>query len=266
MCLDSIKESCKSKIIVAHNGNNPSPNLTDDGRTTVFSIPFQQGQWHALNEAIKWNVASPWILIINDDMVVSPNWLKELMFWVEKQNLLVASPNLVEPRRGAPPFLEHFCGGVGTVGAKPDFDEKCFTDFVESYSPLEQSSYSGKTPVEDGLNLPILIRKDVWDTIGGADEQFDPWGSNGDSDLQYRIMYAGITPKRIKSSLVYHFSQTSGTFHPDNAKYVQENHKKFTDKWGVVRASSPEIWYKPDVDFSKTKFQAEWKGKFENHN
>jgi len=248
MCVASLKETCGSEIVIAENGEGTG---------------YPQGQCQAVNRVAK-DIKTKWLFISNNDMVYSKDWFSELSYWVENMGLLVASPNLVEPRKGAPPFLEHFCGGLGTVGTEPDFNKKCFDDFVAGYSPLEPSSYSGKIPVEDGFNFPVLIRKDVWDTIGGYDEQYDPWGSNGDSDLQYKIMYAGITPKRVRSSLAYHFSQTSGTFHPDNAKYVAENHKKCQDKWGVVRASSPDIWYKPDVDFNKVKFQTEWKGKFEN--
>ncbi|MFA7663039.1 MAG: hypothetical protein WCX88_03950, partial [Patescibacteria group bacterium] len=206
MCISSLEETCNSKIIVAENGEGTS---------------YPQGQCKAVNRVAK-DVTTEWILISNNDMVYSKNWFKELAYWVENMELLVASPNLVEPRRGAPPFLEHFCGGVGTIGAPADFKKQCFDDFVAGYSPLEPSSYSGKIPVEDGGNFPVLIRTDVFKEVGMYDTNYDPFSSNSDSDLFYKFLLAGIVPKRIKSSLVYHFSQVSGTFHPDNSAYLEK--------------------------------------------
>ena len=141
----------------------------------------------------------------------------------------------------------------------PDFDKQCFLDFVAGHKEHENRPES---TIEDGFNFPVLIRKDVWDTIGGYDESYDPWGSNGDSDLQHKIMIAGIVPKRVKSALVYHFSQTSGTFHPDNAAHVAENHRKFTEKWGFQRESAPGIWYRPTIPYDELKYNPKWKGTY----
>lgn len=245
-CLESLNDF-KGQVIVAENGEGSF---------------YPQGQCSATNRVVK-EVTTPWVMVMNNDMIAPPGWFKEFTYWVENLGLLVASPNLVEPRKGAPPFIQHFCGGVGTIGADPDFKKQCFLDFARDYNPFEASSYSGKEPVEDGFNLPFLIRTDVFNTIGGYDEAYDPWGSNSDSDLQYKIMVAGITPKRIRNVLFYHFANTSGTFHPSHQDSWQKNFNYFTEKWGFQRANSPEIWYKPQIP-ETIKFNPDWKGKFEN--
>jgi GT2 family glycosyltransferase len=221
---------------------------------------YPQGQCKAVNRVAK-EINSDWLLISNNDMFYHPTSIERLLYWVENMNLLVACPNLVEPRKGAPPFLMHNCGGLGTVEDKPDFNAEWFFGFV--FNHREGENHPDRI-VEDGFNFPLLIRRDVWETVGGYDEEYDPWGNNSDSDLQYKIMIAGITPKRVRSSLVYHFSNTSGTFHPDHNAYWQKNFKYFTEKWGFERAPSPDIWYKPDIPMDKLKYKPKWKGYFIN--
>ncbi len=253
LCVESLKETCDCRIVVAHNGLYGSPVWAEDEQVEVFTL-MEQGQCRATNYAVENFVKTEWIMIFNDDMIVPPGWFKKLTNPVDNFNLLVASPNLVEPQKGAPPFIEKFCGGVGG-----DFDEQCFLEFVALYK--EHENYPEGT-IEDGLNFPLLMRKDVWDTIGGYDEAYDPWGSNSDSDLQHKIMIAGIIPKRVKGALVYHFSQTSGTFHPDHRDKWEENRRYFTEKWGFERAKSPEIWYRPTIPYDKLKYKPKWKAKY----
>lgn len=227
--LPSIFESTESPVIVAYNGDGTG---------------YPQGQCAAVNNAVR-ETSTKWVMICNNDMVFAPNTFARLIYAVDHFGLLVASPNLVEPQKGAPPFIEKFCGGVGTEGTEPNFDKKCFLDFAGNYKEHPNKPYVN---IEDGFNLPFIIRRDVWDAVGGYDDAYDPWGANSDSDLQYRIMLAGITPKRVRDSLVYHFSQISGTFHPDNRPDWERNQKIFRDKFGVERASSPDIWFKPSID------------------
>ena len=280
LCLSSIYESfpkgiVRPDVILAFNGlGKVDPNeLASATKPTIgmvrgdFPLSWprwiseeEQGQCLSTNEAVKL-VDTPWVFISNNDMIFPPGWFEKFTDVVDNFGLLVASPNLVEPKKGAPPFIEKFCGGVGTIGVDPDFKKECFLEFVEGYK--EHENRPMENVIEDGFNLPLIIRKDVWDTIGGYDEVYDPWGSNSDSDLQYKLMLAGITPKRVKSTLVYHFSNTSGTFHPDHQANWNENWEYFKEKWGVERASSPEIWYKPEIDWDNVTYSPDWKGKYE---
>lgn len=238
-CLSSLNSTFEGKVEVAFNGEGSG---------------YPQGQCAAVNRVAK-EVDTPWLMVSNNDMVFPPYWFEKITETMDNFGLLVASPNLVEPSKGAPPFIEKFCGGLGG-----DFDKYCFLNFANSYK--EHENRPVENLIENGFNLPFLIRKDVWDTIGGYDEMYDPWSSNSDSDLQYKIMLTGITPKRVRSSLVYHFSQVSGTFHSDNQSYVQENYEKFRKKWGFKRASSPEIWYKPEIPYDELKFKPDWINKY----
>lgn len=221
-CLLSLKENEPDiKRIVVKNG----PPCAHDG--DMKTEP--QGQCRAVNEAVK-KVDTKWILITNDDMIYAEDTISRLIDGFNDGENLCVSPQLVEPRGGAPTFKVVFFGGAGG-----DFDYKEWRAYADEYHEF------GEGELRTGFNLPFLIRKDLWDLIGGYDENFDPWSSNSDSDLEYKIKLAGIQPMQTTKSLVYHFSQTSGTFEPRNNSFWQKNFAYFKEKWGFDRTDEG-IW------------------------
>ena len=257
-CLLSLEETAPQiKKILVINGLKFEEDYTlFDGEgfeTTNLSIMTleDQGQCKAVNAAVATN-NTPWIFVTNDDMVYAPGWFEKLMDGMQEGRFCI-SPKLVEPRKGAPTFLVEFCGGAGG-----DFDKQKFLDYVKNYDGVSALG----TFCHPGFNLPFLISKELWDTVGGYDISYDPWGSNSDSDLEYKIKLAGVQPIQNDKCLVYHFSQTSGTFNPENNEYYQRNFQIFRDKWGFDRTDDG-IW---EATFSipdeGRKFRPEWEGKY----
>ena len=77
---------------------------------------------------------------------------------------------------------------------------------VRGSTPTPQKEHMGYGGLRTGFNLPFLIKRELWDMVGGYDINYDPWGSNGDSDLEYKIRLAGVQPYQNTNSIVYHFS------------------------------------------------------------
>ena len=247
-CYASLRESAPEiRIVVAKNGA-ACPHPRD---VRVVS----QGQCKAVNAAVA-ITNTPWILITNDDMIYSDNWFNNLSGVIDVPKAIeisCISPQLVEPRPGAPTFLVEFCGGAGG-----DFNKQKFLQFASTIRHGE---------VRTGFNLPFLIKRNLWDTIGGYDINYDPWGSNSDSDLEYKIKLAGVQPYQNTACLVYHFSQTSGTFEPRNDSYRFKNYAYFKEKWGFDRTDTG-IW---EANFTIPSaaegriYLPKWEGKYENH-
>lgn len=239
-CLESLQD-WQGNLLVVKNGQS----------CAHLNLPIvinQQGQCKAVNAAVA-TTNTPWIFVTNDDMCYAPGWFEELTSRLDNQ--LCISPRLVEPRKGAPTFIEYFCGGAGG-----DFDKNKWLEYA--------SNYLRPTPIVTGFNLPFLISRELWDTIGGYDINYDPWGSNSDSDLEYKIRLAGVQPCQNTNCLVYHFSQTSGTFHPDNQSYWQKNWDYFIEKWGFPRTDEG-IWeanFKMPTKEEGRIFLPEWEGKY----
>jgi hypothetical protein len=208
-----------------------------------------QGQCWSTNETAYLGT-SEWIMVTNDDMYYAPNWDDNIDF----TKSLCWSPNLVEPleQGSAPPFRK-LDGGFN----------------LESFRQLDVDDFVAKTKEspawETGFNLPFFIRRDVWETIGGYDAMYDPWGSNSDSDLQTKVELAGIQPMRNRNVLVYHFSNKSGTFDGTKQEYWQRNWDYYIYKWGFDRKDSPDIWYaKEIVDWDKLLWHPDWVNKYKD--
>jgi hypothetical protein len=209
-----------------------------------------QGQCKAVNAAVA-ATNTPWILVTNDDMIFSKGWFERLVN--VDPTIKCISPKLVEPRPGAPTFDVFFAGGAGG-----DFNKKLWEGYAQDY--YEHRTYGVRT----GFNLPFLIRRDVWDTVGGYDINYDPWGSNSDSDLEYKIKLADVQPYQNCNSIVYHFSQTSGTFEPRNDSFRFKNYGYFREKWGFERTDNG-IWEAnfeiPTAEEGRI-FAPDWEGKW----
>lgn len=251
-CLISLEKSGfpKENIVLAFNNCKVSGlvfednQVMKDGYKCVFLS--EQGQCKAVNAGVA-STNTPWIMISNDDMVYPLMWFELLTdgYVTSDSDLYTISPQLVEPGEGAPTFIRHFCGGVGG-----DWDANKFYSFTNNYNGMG---------IRRGFNLPFLLKREIWDTVGGYDVEYDPWSSNSDSDFEYKLKLAGIDMYQNTNCPVYHFSQTSGTFHPDNRSYWQKNWDYFISKWGFERASSPEIWTTEfEIDYEKLKYRPKW--------
>lgn len=234
-CINSLIETAPTiKRLVSFNG---SP---EDLGESFFLHPLtdydflmlaDQGQCKAVNAAVAMT-NTPWIMISNDDMVYPSGWFENLTSNIDYNGYFCVSPKLIEPNPGAPTFETYFCGGAGG-----DFDREKFFAFAKNYELRSDEEKKVRT----GFNLPFLISRDLWNLVGGYDINYDPWGSNSDSDLEYKIKLAGIQPMQNQRSIVYHFSQTSGTFEPKNQKYWGKNWEYFINKWGFPRTDQG-IW------------------------
>lgn len=244
-CLDSLEETTPNiQRIVVFNGLKCSVDECTLFVKDKWIEISDQGQCKAVNAAVA-ITNTPWIMVSNDDMIYPPGWFEKLVYALSP-DVKCASPQLVEPRDGSPTFIKHFCGGSGG-----DFDKQKFFDFIEKPRSLE---------LRTGFNLPFLMKRELWDLVGGYDINYDPWGSNGDSDLEYKIKLAGVQPYQNTACLVYHFSQTSGTFELQNQEYWHKNFAYFEQKWGFPRTDEG-IWEATfEIPDEGRKFRPWWEG------
>ena len=85
---------------------------------------------------------------------------------------------------------------------------------------------------------PHLIHKDIWNSIGGFSEEFDP-GDGSDSDLNMKLWNSGVRVfKGLNNFKVYHF----GSISMRKKKNIKKNNgtKTFLKKWGIT----PKFFFK----------------------
>lgn len=249
LCVESLRATTDWDIIVVTNGTHAEA-LNIDGITTRLHTR-DQGQCNAVNIGAQLAGNADYIMVSNDDMYYAPGWDRYLNFAYP-----VISPNLVEPVNNvgsAQPFLK-FNGGF----TLEEFKKENVDEFIDKQ--VEKELVSGLT-YEGGFNFPLFIKKDFWDFLGGYDVNFDPWGSNSDTDLQTRINLAGVTPMRLRDVLVYHFSNKSGTFDGTHQDFYQNNIEYFKSKHGFDRDElGSDVWMNKDMlptDPSRIKYKQE---------
>lgn len=257
LCVESLRASgFDGDITVVANGSrdmNPLHDIDIKG-ITKFLTTKQQGQCNAVNMGVSAVEGDcKYLFVINSDMYFASGWDNGLL--KESNMPLCWSPNLVEPTNNlgsADPFEKLDAGFT-----LDEFDPDKMDEFVKLHED---------TTVEDGFNLPFIIDIELWRTIGGYDTKYDPWGSNSDTDLQTRINLAGVTPKRYRNAIVYHFSNKSGTFDGTHQTEWQQNWDYFNQKFGFDRDTlGSDVWYNKDMipeDLDNIKFQPEWLGKY----
>jgi len=251
-CIQSIRDSqtVDHDILVMVNGGNMIK-LNVPARIYYTDV---QGQCNAVNQLAKM-VETEWMMVTDDDSMFPPNW--ERLFENEKESDVLCMNSMESGKVGsAPPFVVNNCG---YDIASFDY-EKFKTDAVRIGS--DEGTKSGH--LESGFSFPFAIKKTLWDTVEGYDVAYDPWGSNCDSDLHYKIRLAGVDPKRDRRILNYHFSQISGTFEFSDTPEGNEHHRRwmmnkryFTEKWGFERIGSPEIWSTFTIP-TERKFHPKW--------
>jgi len=240
-CIEMIRKNSieHHDILVMVNGEN-FPTMKDLPARVFFRR--EQGQCGAVNALAK-EVKTEYMMVTDDDSMFPPGW--ERMFEHVEKHPVVCMNSMESGKIGAaPPFVVNDCGQTIDTFNQAKFEEDTLT--------------LGEEKLEPGFSFPFLLKKELWDKIGGYDEKYDPWSSNCDSDLFYKFNLAGVTPMRDRRILNYHFSQISGTFDEAQHSYWMRNRSYFETKWGFRRADSPDIWYSVKIDYDNLKYRPDW--------
>ncbi len=173
-------------------------------------------------------VMSDYIIYINDDMYVLPDWDGKM--WTNIQDLgtkmFMLSSTMIEPTTNG-----NKCTVVKDYGR--DIESFKETELLENYTALYRDDWSGSTWP------PNVIHVDMWDLVGGFSIEFSP-GMYSDPDLSMKLYKAGVRHfKGIGDSLVYHFGSRS-------TKRVRKNlgRKTFLFKWGITSRTFTTLFLK----------------------
>lgn len=224
LCLKSIEKNSAYRHQILIYVNEGSDGTTDWLETQNYEYIYSKenvGVCWALN-SLRAKVKTDYILYMNDDMYVCPDWDKSL--WEEIQQLpdnkFFLSATLIQPR----PF---FCK---SVIAPANFGESVETfkeeELLEKYKLLPHSDWFGATWP------PNVVHRDIWDLVGGYSIEFSP-GMYSDPDFSAKLWMAGVRLfKGISNSRVYHFEARS-------TKRIRKNDgsTQFLQKWGITSAS-----------------------------
>ncbi len=177
------------------------------------NIAEQRKEWYINNVYRGYNYAAQkakgdFIIFINSDMAFTPNWLDNLIRSYNGSNCVAS--RLVESGK-----LE-----VGDNGIEKDFGKKINEFKEEEFLKYAQIVKDDKT-INNGLYMPLLVRKDQFIKIGGYPEGnikkntkdiFNPEIAkqgeeliSGDKILIKKLASIGVKHHTAFGSIVYHF-------------------------------------------------------------
>ena len=220
ICLNSIeKNSTYNHEIIIHINEGKDGTLEwikERGYNYTLSNK-NIGVCYAMNAMSKL-ATTDYILYINDDMYVCPEWDKYLYQAIEKKenNYFYFSSTMIEPR-----------GNRNKCAVSPHN----FGVTAETFREIDMLDFSKKITKKDWLGAswpPSVVHRELWDKVGGYSVEFSP-GLGSDPDFSMKLWQAGVRDfKGIGNSFVYHFQSKSTVRIAKNNGRLQ-----FAKKWGI---------------------------------
>jgi glycosyltransferase involved in cell wall biosynthesis len=220
-CIDSIrKNSAYAHQVVVHvnDGSDGTKQWLDEQKIDYTHSPENVGICFALNAA-RTLAYTDYIVYMNDDMYVLPNWDSALLNEVEKADdtMFFISATMIEP----------YDSGNPCVIAPHDYGRDLQTfreaDLLNDFAAFEKKDWMGATWP------PNIVHIKTWDLVGGYSTEFSP-GMYSDPDFSMKLWHAGVRLfKGAATSRVYHFGSKSTLRIKKNNGYRQ-----FIKKWGIT--------------------------------
>jgi GT2 family glycosyltransferase len=226
-CIRSIRQWTDTpyEIIVVDDGSDDgSIHYCKQEKVRFISVPFSWGFPKACNLGM--HVASgDALLLLNNDVVVSPNWLSNQLRCLYSQSEI----GIVGP-------ITNYASGRQMVDTPYNSPEKAgeVANAPDSRKWLE---------VQRLVGFCFLFKRELVQRIGILDEQFSP-GHFEDDDYCYRARLSGFSLRIAGDTFVYHKGSASFKQGGDEQlkSLISQNYDKFVRKWGV----DPHSYVKAD--------------------
>jgi glycosyltransferase involved in cell wall biosynthesis len=179
------------------------------------------GVCYAINAAAGL-VKTDFIVYLNDDMYVCPDWDKYL--WEEVQlmpdKLFYLSATAIEPfDAGKKCAITPYSFGTSPAAFRE-------MELLANFRSLPMHNWNGASWP------PALVHRDIWNTVGGYSVEFFP-GFYSDPDFSLKLWQIGVRNfKGVSRSRVYHFLEHS-TKRMGNRR-VKDGNILFLNKWGIT--------------------------------
>jgi GT2 family glycosyltransferase len=218
LCLAAIEKNSTYKHQIIIHVNEGSDGTLEWVKTQQLTYTFSAqnaGVCYAIN-AMATLATTGFILFLNDDMYVCPNWDKVLWNEVKLQSnkLWYFSGTMIEPK---------FSGNKCAIAP---FD---FGNSLANFKEKELLTFTAKLKHNDWFGAswpPCLVPIDTFKQVNGYSEEFSP-GMYSDPDFSMKLWQIGVRNfKGLGNSLVYHFqSKSTGRVQKNDGR------KQFAAKW-----------------------------------
>ena len=195
-----IRYSEEAEIIVADNGSTDhSIDLLQEKFPSVRILPFRENYGFAegYNRAIQ-QIETPYVLLLNDDVEVTPHWLQPLLaFMNHHPEVAACQPKILSETQRELFEYAGACGGFIDHLGYPYCRGRIF-NHVEK----DRGQYDHVCPIFWATGAALLVRTDVFRKEGGLDKRF--FAHMEEIDFCWRLHSRNYGIYCIPQSTVYH--------------------------------------------------------------
>lgn len=204
-CIQSIIDSNSRdfEIIVVDNGSSDGSvdfikrkYASLEERFKIVALDKNYGPSKARNEGVK-NVKGKYICFLDNDTEVHPNWAIEAINEFEKNDKIgiIQCKLLLAKERNKIDYVGEYLGQNGFLVQRAFGGE------------IDKKQYDQNVEILAAKSAGMFIRKDVFDKIGGFDDDYFIYVE--ETDLGWRSWLAGYKNIFVHKSVVYHEFGTS---------------------------------------------------------
>ena len=232
LCIESIRTYTRLnsyEIIVVDNNSTDGTREWLLGQEDIIAILNDDnvGFPAGCNQGMKVASGSE-ILLLNNDIIVTKNWLELLLESLYSDDNIGA----VGPVTNNSSYYQAIPVAYRTI------DE--MQEFARSHNHSDSSQWEYRLKL---IGFCFLVKKEVVDKVGALDEVFTP-GNFEDDDYSFRILEAGFQLILNRNVFIHHFGSISWKDgNNEFANLLSNNKQKFYNKWGFDAWSSTIIHY-----------------------
>ena len=219
-CLDSIKKftTLSYELIIIDNNSDRATKefLSSLQNTTIQFNKKNVGFGNACNQGAS-KAKGEFILFLNNDTIVTKNWLSSLTYIMDKYPLAGAVGGKILDFNG----LIQEAGGL--VNKRGD------CEILGSSKKPDHPNFSYIRIVDHCTAACLLVRKKAFNEVGGFDDRYSP-AYYEDVDLNMSLRNAGYAIYYQPKSIVYHNQHTSSSIEEINSLSIR-NKIRFRIKW-----------------------------------
>jgi GT2 family glycosyltransferase len=183
------------QIIVVDNGSEDATQVVARHfGVDLVVFPENRGFAQAVNEGIL-RATGRWVLILNNDVVLQPDWLERIRASAERENAHFAVGKLLRP------------GGTSQIDGTWDLVSRAAYAWRCGYGKQDGEIWSTPRRVFFAPMTAALFRREVFDRIGLLETRFESYYE--DVDFGVRCALAGVEGIYEPAALALHLSKTT---------------------------------------------------------
>ena len=227
--LPSVTESMGDKFetyVIDNASNDDTVEFVQEWFPEIHTIQFGSNYGYAkgYNKAIE-QIDSKYLVLLNDDVMVTPNWLTPIIQKMEADSTIGACmPSILDYELKTHYEYAGAAGGLMDKYGVPYCKGRIF-DQIERHNP----NYNSEEEIFWASGAAIVVRSDVFINLEGFDESF--FAHQEEIDLCWRMKNAGYKVMSVPKSIVYHVGGSTLAYDNPKKTYlnVRNNH------WMIIK-------------------------------